>query len=210
MDNMKLIILTQSSEHKKNCVVGIEVTSGRWIRLVSDERVVEDTVTEEDVVYKDGSKCNIFDIVNVRYLNDDTKYSLPENIIIDNRYYMRKEGSATIEEVLRIHPVEQNQYLLGNRNIRIKESFLPKMSHSLTLIEAYDLTFHHCMDKSGVNRIRLGFYYNSVYYEDMPVTDPEYMEVMDGSSMASAYMIVSAGPIRREYCYKCVVRIFKR
>ena len=40
MKTKKIIILTESSKFKNNCVAGIEKDTGKWIRVVSD---VEDT-----------------------------------------------------------------------------------------------------------------------------------------------------------------------
>lgn len=113
MKTKKIIILTESSKFKNNCVAGIEKDTGKWIRVVSDDEDTYGALTKDDIMYKDGTMCEVMDIVNVPYVKAVPTKTQPENILIDRNYYLTKDGVATLDDVLEIHPKEINDYIFG-------------------------------------------------------------------------------------------------
>ena len=75
-------------------------------------------------MYKDGTMCEVMDIVNVPYVKAVPTKTQPENILIDRNYYLTKDGVATLDDVLEIHPKEINDYIFGTRYSSVKEEYL--------------------------------------------------------------------------------------
>lgn len=191
MKTKKIIILTESSKFKNNCVAGIEKDTGKWIRVVSDDEDTYGALTKDDIMYKDGTMCEVMDIVNVPYVKAVPTKTQPENILIDRNYYLTKDGVATLDDVLEIHPKEINDYIFGTRYSSVKEEYLEELGvdYSLTLIKVKKLVFNWRENNKGQLKLKVTFKYNDIKYEDMSVTDPDFYEVEEGTTLKKAYVV---------------------
>ncbi len=176
MKTKKIIILTESSKFKNNCVAGIEKDTGKWIRVVSDDEDTYGALTKDDIMYKDGTMCEVMDIVNVPYVKAVPTKTQPENILIDRNYYLTKDGVATLDDVLEIHPKEINDYIFGTRYSSVKEEYLEELGvdYSLTLIKVKKLVFNWRENNKGQLKLKVTFKYNDTllynFINDTPVS----------------------------------------
>ena len=70
----RIIIMTESSKFSGKCVAGIDVDSGEWVRLVSDDPETHGAIANEDLFYENGRRCELLDVVDVLIVgecNDD-------------------------------------------------------------------------------------------------------------------------------------------
>lgn len=210
MGTKKMIVMTESSKFKNNCVAGIDVDTGEWVRIVSDDESIYGALTNEDITYKDGTRCQVMDIVSVPYIDNVPTTLQPENVLIDRKYYIEKQGEATLKDVLEIHPDEKYNYLFGTRYSSVKEEYLEELGvdYSLILVKGSNLTFGWKRNNDGRLKLKLTFFYNGIEYRDMPVTDPEFYDIKDGKSFRDAYIVVSIGTPYKGACYKFVAKIF--
>jgi len=210
MGTKKMIVMTESSKFKNNCVAGIDVNTGDWVRIVSDDENIHGALTNEDITYEDGTMCQVMDVVSVPYISNVPTASQPENILIDRKYYIEKQGKATLGDVLAIHPDEMHNYLFGTRYSSVKEEYLEELgvNYSLTLIKGSNLTFRWKPNNHGLLKLKLTFSHNGIEYTDMSVTDPEFYGIEDGISLSDAYIVVSIGTPYNGACYKFVAKIF--
>ncbi len=210
MKTKKIIILTESSKFKNNCVAGIEKDTGKWIRVVSDDEDTYGALTKDDIMYKNGTMCEVMDIVNVPYVKAVPTKTQPENILIDRNYYLTKDGVATLDDVLEIHPKEINDYLFGTRYSSVKEEYLEELGvdYSLTLIKVKKLVFNWRENNKGQLKLKVTFKYNDIKYEDMSVTDPDFYEVGEGTTLKKAYVVASIGTPYNGACYKFIAKVF--
>ena len=210
MKTKKIIILTESSKFKNNCVAGIEKDTGKWIRVVSNDEDTYGALTKDDIMYKDGTMCEVMDIVNVPYVKAVPTKTQPQNILIDRNYYLTKDGVATLDDVLEIHPKEINDYIFGTRYSSVKEEYLEELGvdYSLTLIKVKKLVFNWRENNKGQLKLKVTFKYNDIKYEDMSVTDPDFYEVEEGTTLKKAYVVASIGTPYNGACYKFIAKVF--
>jgi len=210
MKKIKMVVLTKSSKFKNNCVAGIDVNTGKWIRLVSDDENTHGALTDNDISYQSGGKCKILDIIIVQCIQDVPTIAQPENILIDTDVYIEREGSTAIENVIALHPAENHNRIFGNRYNYIKESYLEDVDYSLTLIDSKNLNFTLQENDSGNLKLKVDFDYNGIRYENFSVTDPEYYDTKQGTTIETAYMVISIGTPYKDNCYKFVAKIFEK
>ena len=210
MKTKKIIVLTESSKFKNNCVAGIEKDTGKWIRVVSDDEDTYGALTNDDIMYEDGTMCEVMDIVNVPYVKEVPTKTQPENILIDRNYYLTKDGVATLDDILEIHPKEINDYIFGTRYSSVKEEYLEELGvdYSLTLIKVKKLVFNWRENNKGQLKLKVTFKYNDIKYEDMSVTDPEFYDVKEGTTLKKAYLVASIGTPYNGACYKFIAKVF--
>ena len=128
----------------------------------------------------------------------------PENQLVNVLFPLRKLGSASLEEILAIHPTEQEKTIFGNFDNAIPSMIANAQQKSLMFIYVRELYLYVNERK----RSRANFYYNNVFYRNMSVTDQNAYGV-DGVCFPSAYLIVSlANQAFEGLYYKFVAKIF--
>ena len=121
MGEVTVVVLTKSSKFSGYCVAGINYYSGEWVRLVTEDLVSHGAVRAEDLIYKDGKECEILDVIKVPIIGSVNDVLQPENIKMDTSKYIQLIGKATMGDVLKIHPTEIRNYILGNKYPYIKD-----------------------------------------------------------------------------------------
>lgn len=210
MNIIEMIIMTKSSKIGNYCIAGVDINTGEWIRVVSDDEEIRGALTDENITYEDGTQCEILDIVKVPYIENVGDRLQPENILLDREYYIEKEDEATLEDVLSLHQVEQHRYLFGTGYSSIKTDYLDERNvyDSLALIQVQNLIFNWKRNKKGKLKLRLTFDYNDRIYTDIPVTDPKFYGVKDGEEYEKAIVVMSLGVPQEGRCYKLAAQIF--
>lgn len=103
----ELVILTESYKNGGYCVAGIDIHTGKWIRLVSEDEDTDGALTLEDLTYyKYHRVCRIFDCVIVQILKKCDNSIQPENHMIDRAYHFERTGIYKLNDILKIHKEE--------------------------------------------------------------------------------------------------------
>ena len=63
-----MVILAASKKYSNYCIAGIDVDTGEWIRLISDEDSIEHAVRKQDMKYADGSYASVLDTIKVEII----------------------------------------------------------------------------------------------------------------------------------------------
>lgn len=209
-----IVILTKSSKNHGYCVAGIDVNTGKWIRLISNDQDSHGALFYKDIIYSDGRECNIFDVVRV----DVCKYRelLPqtENFLINKNNKFQKLGNMDINQVLKIHSEEKHSFIFGNLREYLIDCEIEKLKidHSLMIIKVENLLIEQIIsDYNGIQRTKTKatFFYNSSLYEKFSVTDPYFYEVKDGFATDEAILVISLPDM--PWCgryYKFIAKIF--
>ena len=96
----KVIILTKSNKNGGYCVAGIDVNTGEFIRLVSEDNDSHYALSNSDLIYDDEKTyVEPMDIVIVQLKGKQNSWYQPENYIINDEYYFLKVGTASENEV---------------------------------------------------------------------------------------------------------------
>lgn len=201
-----IIILTESDKNHAFCVAGIDIHTGRWVRLVTEDEDTDGALTLEDLTYENGERCKVLDCVRVPIIERCGDQIQPENHLLDRNYYMEKIGKYRLGDVLKVHRPEVHEYILGkNEGHYVTEKYVYNAGGiSLVLVEVRNLRIYNNKD----SKKKADFYYNSRYYKNFSVTDREYYN-REGIINKAILVISLTGKVLHEKYFKCVAKIFE-
>ncbi len=208
MGEITFLLLTKSSKFSGYCVAGIDYKSGNWIRLITEDLQSYGAIGAEDLIYKNGRECQILDIIKVPIISVSNDILQPENVLIDTSKYMHFVEKATIEDVLKIHPAEIREYILGNKYPYITEERVKQLGYSLTLVKVNNLLIKQVANLDGQPKTKVDFTYQFERYENISVTDYRFYLVANGTLYNEAYLVVSIGTPYKNRYYKFVSAIY--
>lgn len=209
--NKTAVILTKSYKNGGYCVAGIDVNTKGWIRFVSSNMATHGAVTEEMMRYEDGSCCEIGDVVKVRVVEPAPAPHQPENYLIDENYYWKKEDEIDLDGLLNLHNCENAYYpfIFQDNWSYIQDNALEEVEQSLVMVKVSNLTINPVHNGAPVTN-KCDFWYRGNWYRYMSVTDPDYRN--DGPTVCidEAIVIVSLpdAPSKGKF-YKCVAKIIE-
>lgn len=208
MGEVTVVVLTKSSKFSGYCVAGINYYSGEWVRLVTKDLVSHRAVRAEDLIYEDGKECEILDVIKVPIISSVNDVLQPENIKMDTSKYIQLIRKATMGDVLKIHPTEIRNHILGNKYPYIKDEKVGQLGYSLTLVKVNNLLIKQVSNPGGSPKTKADFTYQFERYENISVTDYRFYSITDGTLFKKAYLVVSIGtPYNNKY-YKFVSAIY--
>lgn len=203
---LEVVILTKSSKNGGYCVAGVNLKNGNWIRLVSDDACTHRALSCDAIKYPNGSICKPLDVVEIPIIKSMPLKYQPENFLIDTQKNWKKINTLSLEDILKIHPPEYHNVLLGNRYNRITEEEIKNVGRSLILVKVTDLTIEHPREKST----KATFTYNNTQYSNMSVTDPNYYDISNHWHTDNAILVMSLpeSPYLDSCYYKFIAKIF--
>lgn len=208
MGKIRMVVLTKSSKYGKNCVAGINLANGSWVRLVTNDESSHGAVSDEDLVCKDGNIVQVLDVIDAPILGACNTEIQPENVLLDLDTYIEIVGKMSIEEVLNVHPLESRGNILGNIYPYITEARVGGVGYSLTIVEVDDLEIVQEENPSGKPKTKVKFNYNGNQYENISVTDEKFYSVENGTRYDKAILVVSIGTPYNSKYYKFVSAIY--
>lgn len=203
-----MVVLTRSSKYGNNCVAGINMSNGAWVRLVTDDEKSHGGISDEDLVSWNGKRVDVLDVIDAPILGVCNDCIQPENVLLDRSICMEIIGTMTLNDVLVFHPLERKEYILGNAYRYITEERVNTVGCSLTIVEVSDLVITQEENLYGQPKTRARFIYQGIEYKNMAVTDYLYYSIIDGSEFDRAVIVVSIGTPYNGRYYKYVSAIF--
>ena len=208
MGNIRMVVLTKSSKYGGNCVAGIDLINGNWVRLVTEDDASHGAVSDEDLICKDGRSIEVLDVIDAPVLGICNDPVQPENVLLDLDTYIEIRGRMSIDEVVKIHPLEIKRNILGNDYGYITEARVNTVGYSLIIVEVFDLVISQEENPYGKPKTKARFIYQETEYENMSVTDYKFYSIQSGTKFKRAILVVSIGtPYNGKY-YKFVSAIF--
>lgn len=203
-----MVVLTKSSKFGKYCVAGIDLKNRNWIRLVTNDEASCGAVAKENLVCIDGSIVQVLDVIDVPVLGPCHNAIQPENVLIDLNTNIEKVQKMSIEDVIRIHPLENRIYILENAHYYVEDVQIGSVGYSLTIVEVSNLEIIQEETPSGNPKTKVNFDYNGYKYEHMSVTDEQFYSVNNGTKFDKAILVVSIGTPYKNRYYKFVSAIY--
>ncbi|WP_251496524.1 dual OB domain-containing protein [Otoolea muris] len=208
MGNIRMVVLTKSSKYGNNCVAGIDLSNGDWIRLVTEDEASHGAVSDNDLICEGGRSVEVLDVIDVPILGMCNDCVQPENVLLDLDTYIEIKGRMTLDEVLKIHPLERKRNILGNDYGYITEARVNTVGYSLIIVEVFDLVITQEENPYGKPKTKAKFIYQGTEYENMSVTDQKFYSIRSGSKFERAILVVSIGTPYNSRYYKFVSAIF--
>lgn len=207
MKKVQMILMTKSYKDGGYCATGIDVSTGDWIRLVSNEQ-------GEPIKYAvlDRDQCkNCLDVLEVELLEHVPVSCQTENYLIDSNKVIKKVGSVTLNKLLTEEYLSSEPYIFGNTSRYLFDYKLNLFNHSLQFVIVQDLNVFAFVDDNDKIKNRCSFNYKGNAYNDISLTDPDYRHGGEYNIIYnSAAIIVSIPnkPYKNGLAYKFVAKVF--
>lgn len=173
-----MICLANSRKTSGRCIAGKRLTDHLWLRPVSSRTTHE--ISEVERRYQNGNTAQLLDIIEIPCIQNQPQTFQTENVLIDDRFYWRYAGKATLPQVNALTDDQADLWVNGygsyyNMNNRVPEAFLDYSAGSLRLIRMNKINLHVSPKAPEFGEmkhiIRASFNYLGENYK-MGVTDP--------------------------------------
>lgn len=174
---MEVIILAKSRKKNNYCIAGVDTQTGRWVRLVSQDKTIQCAVPLIDLTYEDGTQTKILDVVELTTLQAAPLYYQPENVQYDPDYYWTKIRESNLDEVCQILDQSNDHYIFHNGSRKLSRDFLEQNNdnYSLKLIRVDEANLRAIQwDPNERIKYDLSFDYNGESYEYLKITDDNF------------------------------------
>lgn len=189
--SMDMVILSKSSKYSGYCVAGLELASGRLVRLVSSDTVSHGALFPRDLIMENGRKVEVLDAIRVIGATPSPGIIQTENHIIHPGRPLQFLEKLSIEAVAERYPQPRRKAVFRGGASIIPSKAIDGIGHSLELLYVTDLTVY-TIERNGKLRTRADFELESQQMTGFSVTDPEFYGV-DGErkSFEAAYILCS-------------------
>lgn len=138
----RICILTKSLKDHDYCVAGIEMETGKWIRLVTSRD--GGAFPKEMLDDKNFKELNVLEI--------DVKEHVPykvqtENWLINEKIPIKKIWTLSKQDIYKLHPIERPKMIFGTLNNELQKSDVRNLDHSLEMIEAKKITTRYIIKR---------------------------------------------------------------
>lgn len=163
----EILIMTKSAKINGFCVAGIDISNGRWIRLVSDDENCEGAVSRDDLTFQNGIQAEVFDLVAVECEPSPTA-AQSENYLYDNGYYWDKIRTMSTEEAFAKCQLNNSQFLFVNNDRSLNDNEITGESLVLAEIDHIVINVVNEYDKK---KWKVNFDYNGFKYSNISIGD---------------------------------------
>lgn len=168
-----MIILTRSSKYKDYCVAGIDVSSGKPVRLITDNERTHGALTYGDLIMDNGCNASPLDVVHVNNVEYCPGPIQSENFKIKQGVCLRYLRSITTEEIMKYYSETSDKGVFNHREPVIQYRNAKSLNHSIEILRVQNLSVY-TESKNGKNRTKADFDINGRRYKRYSVTDPHY------------------------------------
>ena len=201
----EVVILTKSVMNGGWCTAGLDISSGKWLRLVAD-------TNHAPLSNRHLLGIKPLDAVSVELVREIPFRNHTEDCVIKESFgeILRPIGQYTIEQAIKLRTPAAEGFIFGNDAESITEDEMSAFgfTHSLEFVEVKQLVVNYSRKKAE-------FEFSGRHYAGISITDPDF--IMDdgfvGGSVGygGAYLVISmpAFPDRRSKRYhKFAAKIF--
>lgn len=212
--DVKIVLLTKSRKYNNYCIAGVDLDTGKWIRLVSSQADIHCAVPEIDLTYENGLQAQIFDVIQVKLTKAVPLYFQPENYEYNSNHYWTKLGTSSLGEVKRLVNQHTDSYIFHNSDKRLLGSFVTGLAASQRYSLRFIFVARVVLSVERYERLKhkISFSYNGVHYTDFSVTDYVFIQPYqsEGSFVFNNVgLVISLGELytRDQNHYKLVAAV---
>lgn len=220
-NSRELVIIAKSRKHSDYCIAGIDCKSVELVRVITDNKNNGYAVSAKDIINEDGTIAEVLD--NVVIVTDDNNVEIPhqpENIMLDTRYYVLNKGTLDKSKLRKFINQLANMYedIFYNTNRYISKKELAQIHkedrHSLEIVKP-DFMIVKVKD-SLKKTLMANIKYNSLWYNNIPITDEEFEEKYYDKILNSEYqklnfrdicLVISLGEEFKGNYYKLIASV---
>ncbi len=215
----EIIILAKSKKYGGYCVAGIDVRTGEWIRLSSNNKETHGAVPKSFMKDGYGHTLEVLDQIKV-----NLKQYIPEGVQIENYLYDEsfrfiKQGRVTLKHAISKIYQKAEDYIFYNTSRSIPEDEIVHIPyynwHSLQWIQAKSLRIY---TKYSEYRDKLSYRgeieYKGHCYRDLSITDESFIDRCQSQQiehLENPFLVMSLGvPFEKDHRqYKLIATVFE-
>lgn len=211
-----IVILAKSAKHSNYCVAGIELSTNKWIRPISHDKIIEDAVTTAELTYSDNTEAQILDVAEIDFEDTPAQNKIqPENSFFKNSTW-KKFGSWNLSDVENFCGFDSTDFIFYDTSRRLELSTLENVNRKKSLmllpIENISIIIEIRNDEK---KIQVNFSYGGVNYERFSVGDIALREKFSDKPCGNFFVAEKAvatfsltNPYKDNRCYKMVANLF--
>lgn len=205
-----IVVFANSVKNQGHCVAGKDISTQRWLRLVSDE-YGSALSYGQCLCSNPYGKFPVKPLqkIEIEFVKSASLIHQPDNYLIANVIWQQKY-KITEEEIVNYLDNPQNLWGSGDRiYYDLIESGAIHIEQSLYLVKVNDLRLY----RNEYQKRRASFNYQNVRY-DFAVTDPDFDTLLQNDANLQEILCISLGQkwqsseTDRGSCYKIVAAIF--
>lgn len=203
-----IVILAKSIKNEHFCIAGKDLSTGQWIRPVSDENGGEITREQSRLTFSGAASsydCKVLHNAEIDFSEQVPLYYQPENYLISKVHWLQRYSYKpdNLGDLL-----DFPEDLWGNTSNKINRNNISNgVSSSLYLVEVSSLRLY----KNKYGKRKVDFFYNNVFYSNFSCTDPNFDNlILQREKYDTAKLCLSLGKLFvSDNChYKIVATIF--
>ena len=168
------VIMAKSSMFGNFCVAGINIETGEWVRFVAFE--TGDPLADFNLMFVNAPGCcEVLDVGRIGIARRFPRNNHTEDCMIKYTPWL-KMGKLKLDEVLKIHPPEEHEFIFGTPHnyVHVSEMNKLKLNYSLILIHVENLRIYFMENSRGFIRGNADFIYNGIEYKGIRITEPRF------------------------------------
>ncbi len=201
----QICILTKSLKDHDYCVAGIDIATGKWIRLVTSK---DGGAFPKEML--DDNHFKELNVLEVEVKQHVQYHVQTENWLVDEKAEIKKIGTLSKQQVFSLHPIEKPKMIFGTTGNELQKSEIKNLNHSLEMVNVKELQLDTSMKGDGRHHFKVKFQFNGNEY-NLALTDPKYRnEDFDQIRIPNATIIVSIPAVpygENDLYYKFVAKI---
>ncbi len=166
-----ILLLTKSHRYGGLCVVGFDIADKKFIRLLSSDDNIQNSLSIKHLYYENGETAQIKDIVRVDLKGKKQDKIHKEDWYINESKKFKFIRKGNLQEIINGSNFEE-EYIFGNTDYFVDRENIENITKSIQFVIAKNITLY-CNDSK---RVKAYFYNNNNYYKNFAVTDPEYTD----------------------------------
>ena len=198
------IVLACSFKHGGRCVAGIDLTSKKLIRLISNDEKTNYAIPKQEC-YALGRMLCPLDIIEIDIVGKaPNNGAQTENYFVDFPLVKGFKGRAIENDIKPYRYKGDNSiYPFGTKAEFLSSDAYYYRDHSLCLIPAYSLSIKTVVNSKGDNKTKISFDVYKFNKEKITltgysVTDPRYIHFEDSTrqideNIGKAWLLISLG-----------------
>lgn len=209
----EILILSLSDKYSGYCVAGIDVKTFKFIRLVDDTKIDNNSIPKLKLYSNCGDKIKILNTIRATNLKEAPTLMHPENFSIstDTTFNILNNGDQEfVRDIFLNCPKFSDNKILGDQSNVIYDKVIT--DHSLEMVPFKNGVLYSVSNGCGKIKTKFDFTFNNVRYKRFSVTDPDkYLKKGELVRIDSGFAIISIPDdewSRKNGFYKFIATIF--
>ena len=180
-----IVILAISEKNGNYCVAGVDVNTGKWARPYSDFKDIEGAVPESHLIYQNGRRAEIFDIVRIKEKQPCYNEVQPENFFYDNNRKWQYIDRLTLHKTVLLHDFDYRDEIFFNHERRLSQEELDRFTARESLLMLYVTNLEVLVKVSnwdGHKQFKLNFDCDGIHYLEFAIGDIKVRKLYENKS----------------------------